>query len=220
MRLFDDSDIALFHPAAAFDEAVREEHGRPFVCGVDEVGRGALSGSICAAAIILKPSAIHIDIKDSKRFSSRNRRETVADQILQNCMDHSVAWVDAKTIDEIGIQEANRVVMIEAIRGLGVDGDDLVAILDGNQLWPGGTNGAKCVWVTGGDSESQSVAAASIIAKVSRDRVMEGLGEQYPEYGFERHVGYGAPEHMAAIRKHGMIPGIHRQSFIHIGDDD
>ena len=219
MKLFNDDDMALFHPAAAFDEDIRQQHGRPFVCGCDEVGRGALSASICAAAVILKPSAIHLDIKDSKKFSSRDRRAVVADQILEHCVDYHVAWADAETIDEVGIQEANRRVMIESIDGLGVDGEDLVAILDGNPLWTAAVNGAECVWVVGGDSASQAVAAASIIAKVSRDKVMIELAEQYPEYGFDRHVGYGAREHIDAIRKHGIIPGIHRRSFIHFAEE-
>lgn len=219
MKLFNDDDLVLFHPTAAFDEDIRQQHGRPFVCGCDEVGRGALSAPICAAAVILKPSAIHLDIKDSKRFSSRDRRAVVAAEILEHATDHHIAWVNAETIDDIGIQEANRRVMIEAILGLSVDGDDLVAILDGNPLWPAAVNGTECVWIVGGDSTSQAVAAASIVAKVARDRMMIELAERYPDYGFDRHMGYGAQEHVAAIKQYGIIPGIHRRTFIHFSEE-
>lgn len=219
MRLFDDEDMLRLDPLLSHDISIMDDRGRRFVCGCDEVGRGALAGSIVAAAVILRPSASHLDIKDSKRFSSRDRRAVVADQILEHVTDHHIAWADAETIDDIGIQNANRRVMIEAISGLGVDGEDLVAILDGNPLWPEAVNGTECVWIVGGDSCSQAVAAASIIAKVARDRVMIELAERYPEYGFERHVGYGAREHITAIKRYGLIPGLHRRSFIHFTEE-
>ena len=219
MRLFNDEDLSLFHPMAAFDEEIRERYGKPFICGVDEVGRGALSASICAAAVILRSSAIHIDIKDSKQFSSRDRRSIVAAEILENIVSHAIAWVDAPTIDEVGIQEANRRVMLQAISNLEVAPGDLVAILDGNPLWPSQINGVDCVWMPSADSLSQAVAAASIIAKVARDETMIELAKLHPEYGFDRHVGYGAPEHIEAIKRYGMIPGIHRRSFIHFVEE-
>ena len=219
MRLFSDEDVLRLDPLLSHDVSIQDRYGRPYVCGCDEVGRGALAGAIVAAAAILRPSAARLDIKDSKKFSSRARRAVVAAEILENVVDHAVAWVDAETIDDIGIQNANRRVMIEAIGKLEVDGYDLVAILDGNPLWPEAVNGTECVWIVGGDSASQAVAAASIIAKVARDEAMIELAERYPEYGFDRHVGYGAQEHITAIKRYGLIPGIHRRSFIHFVEE-
>jgi len=219
VRLFSDEDMLRLDPLLSHDVTILDGYDRPYVCGCDEVGRGALAASIVAAAVILRPSAARLDIKDSKRFSSRTKRAAVASELMDHMVDHAIAWVDAETIDEVGIQEANRRVMMRAITGLAVDGNDLVAILDGNPLWPGMMDGIECVWIPGGDSSSQAVAAASIIAKVARDDVMIELGERYPDYGFERHVGYGAQEHIAAIRRHGIIPGIHRRSFIHFDEE-
>jgi len=222
LRLFDDREIEMFHPLASFDATIRDEHKKSFVCGVDEVGRGALAAGIYAAAVVLSPSAIRLEIKDSKKFSSRTKRAKVADEIKQHCIVWSVAHLDAEDIDRIGIQECNRRVMIEAIGRLNLDPDECVAVLDGNPLWAGSVDGIECVWFPNADATSLAVAAASIIAKTERDSIMERFADVYPQYGFERHVGYGAPEHITAIRSHGMIPGLHRSTFVHLesSEDD
>lgn len=216
MRLFDDAELGLLDPMMSYDAEIARNYGRKYVCGVDEVGRGALAGPIYAAAVVLTSAATRVEIKDSKRFSSRRKRAAVADEIKQVCRAWSVAHLDAEEVDRIGIQECNRNVMIDAISRLGLDPEDVVAVLDGNPLWHGAIDGVICVWVPDGDDKSVSVAAASIIAKTERDGVMERLSETYPDYGFERHVGYGAAEHITAIRRHGMIPGLHRSTFVHI----
>lgn len=222
VRLFDDDELGSLDPLMSQDCEIARGRGRRFVCGVDEVGRGALAGPIYAAAVVLTPAATRIEIKDSKRFSSRSKRGRVADEIRQACMAWSIAHLDAEDIDLLGIQECNRRVMASAISRLGLDAMEVVAVLDGNPLWSGPVDGVECVWIPDADATSLAVAAASIIAKTERDSIMERLAEVYPDYGFDRHVGYGAPEHITAIKRHGMIPGLHRSTFIHLdpSEDD
>jgi len=213
MKIFDDADIFSIH--SSVDIQAMEKFNCQTVCGVDEVGRGSISGSIYAAAVILKPSAISIEIKDSKKFSSRKKREYVFEQIKEHVVEYHTAYIDAKTIDQIGIQEANRRVMKKAIEKMNTK-KAMVAVIDGNPLWNNEIKRAKCFWVVKGDSLSLSIAAASIIAKVTRDNEMIHLAKKYPEYGFDSHMGYGSKKHFEAIRKYGIIPDIHRNTFIHL----
>lgn len=182
-----------------------------YVCGIDEAGRGSIAGSIVAAAIILKPEASTLKINDSKKLSEKSR-EKLYDQIINNCIAYDIQLLDAQYIDAYGIQPANRNVLSmareNAISKL-PDYSSVLTIADGNSLWVDD----DLMWVQQADSKSLSVAAASILAKVFRDRLMIDLSEQYPEYLFHQHKGYGTFVHKAAIRENGKIKNIHRLTF-------
>lgn len=178
--------------------------GSRAIAGVDEAGRGALAGPLVAAAIILGEPVPGVD--DSKRLSASRRNELFA---LLTSGPHAIGIesVEAGTIDANGIQSANYLAMARAIEQLDPRAD--FALVDGFTISGCMTPQLRIVK---GDQRSQSIAAASIIAKVTRDRIMLALDEEYPDYGFARHKGYGTREHMAAIEAHGPSP-VHRRSF-------
>jgi len=182
--------------------------GFPLVAGVDEAGRGPLAGPVVAAAAILPTGFAAPGLNDSKKVSSV-RREALY-QII-TAPESGVVWasarVEAEEIDEINILNATHVAMARAAKGLETRPD--VAIIDGRPV-KGFPYEFKAV--VKGDSKSLSVAAASIIAKVERDRIMLAYAREFPEYSFERHKGYGTKIHLVALEKHGPCP-IHRQSF-------
>ena len=183
--------------------------GRGFgcVCGIDEAGRGPLAGPVCAAAVVL-PKHLEIEgLNDSKKLSDKRRR-ALYDVICEQAVCWSVAFADEKEIDEINILQATFLAMRRALDGLSVRPD--IALVDGNRD-PG--LGVETETIVGGDGKSASIAAASILAKVTRDRLMEQYAEQYPAYGFEIHKGYGTKRHYAAIAEHGPCP-IHRMTFL------
>ena len=175
--------------------------------GIDEAGRGPLAGPVCAACVILNKDNIPEGINDSKKLTEK-KREALYDLILENAVAYSVASVDEKEIDEINILNATMKAMEMAINGLKVKPD--LALIDGNQNRGITTNNRT---VVKGDAKSYNIAAASIIAKVSRDRFIIEMDALYPEYGFKKHKGYGTKEHMDAIRKYGPCE-IHRRSFL------
>lgn len=189
-----------------YDISVKEE-GYNIICGVDEAGRGPLAGPVFACAIIMKEDFIIPEVNDSKKLTEK-KREALYDLILENAVAYSVALVDEKEIDEINILNATMKAMEMAINGLKVKPD--LALIDGNQNRGITTNNRT---VVKGDAKSYNIAAASIIAKVSRDRFIIKMDELYPEYGFKKHKGYGTKEHMDAIRKYGPCE-IHRRSFL------
>ena len=177
------------------------------VCGVDEAGRGPLAGPVCAAAVILPPGKIIEGVNDSKKLTEK-KREKLFDVILSEAVACSVAWASVEEIEQINILNAAMLAMKRAVESLDVPAD--FAIIDGNrepQL------DIPCEPVVKGDARSMSVAAASILAKVSRDRLMLEYAAQYPEYGFEKHKGYGTKLHTDAILKYGETP-IHRPGFL------
>lgn len=181
--------------------------GFKLICGVDEAGRGPLAGPVCAAAVILPE---HIDIPgldDSKKLSDKRRRE-LAPIIMEKAVAYSIALVDHKTIDEINILQATLQAMEKAIQGLSVKPD--LALIDGNREKDFGVASKTVVH---GDSLSASIAAASILAKVTRDDMMTKAADTYPGYGFEIHKGYGTKAHYAALRELGPCD-IHRMSFL------
>ena len=181
--------------------------GYKFVCGIDEAGRGPLCGPVCAAAVIL-PVDCEIDgINDSKKLSEK-KREAIFDVIKDKAIAYSVSMVDAKTVDEINILQATFLAMRNAVDGLTVKAD--YALIDGNQK-PGLSIPQQTV--VKGDAKSVSIAAASILAKVSRDRYMLKVAEQYPEYEFTKHKGYGTKLHYEMIEKYGVSP-VHRRTFL------
>ena len=175
------------------------------ICGVDEAGRGPLAGPVVAAAVVLDPTQIPSGIHDSKKISKK-KREQLFEAIMQVAMV-GVGRANVAEIDTLNILGATKLAMERAVEALGTHVD--VALIDGNQppALP-----CKVQAVVKGDSKSLSIAAASIIAKVTRDRVMEELDADYPGYGFAQHAGYGTKAHMAAIEHLGPCPA-HRTSF-------
>ena len=185
--------------------------GAALVCGVDEAGAGPLAGAVYAAAVILPPEWKLEGLNDSKQVSPK-RRERLFDRIREQASAWAVAWADEREIDETDILSARILAMQRAIDGLAPAAD--FALIDGNR--DHGRSAAITVphWcVVKGDSISPSIAAASILAKVSRDRFMLEMAERYPQYGFERHKGYGTRLHYEMLRRYGPSP-IHRRTFL------
>ena len=181
--------------------------GYTIICGVDEAGRGPLAGPVYAAAVIL-PFEININgLNDSKKLSEL-KREKLYDEIITKSVSYAVASADINEIDEINILNATYLAMNRAIAELSPE--PLISLIDGNRS-SGITYNNRCV--TGGDGKSASIAAASILAKVSRDRYMLEIAGKYPEYGFEKHKGYGTKLHYERLRKHGLSE-IHRKTFL------
>lgn len=182
--------------------------GYKIICGVDEAGRGPLAGPVCAAAVIL-PQDLEIEgLNDSKKLSEK-KREALFDVIVEKSIACAVSLVDNHRIDEINILEATFEAMCDAVDKLNVKPD--CAIIDGNRE-PKKLS-VPCVTVVKGDSISMSVAAASILAKVTRDRLMVDLSKVYPQYEFEKHKGYGTKLHRDLILEHGASD-IHRITFL------
>jgi ribonuclease HII len=177
------------------------------ICGVDEAGRGPLAGPVCAAAVIL-PANIDIPgLNDSKKLSDKKRRELYP-IIKEKAIAYGIAFADEKEIDSINILQATLLAMERAIGQLACKPD--LALIDGNRQKD---FGIPVQTVIHGDSLSASIAAASVLAKVTRDDYMLEMAQKYPEYGFEIHKGYGTKAHYAALTDHGPSP-IHRMSFL------
>ena len=181
--------------------------GYSLICGTDEAGAGLLAGPVYAAAVILKKDFKIEGLNDSKKLSEK-KREKLFDIIVKESLDYSIAFVDEKIIDEINILQARMLAMRLAVDGLKVNPDFL--LVDGNSD-PNADLDTLCI--VGGDAKSASVAAASILAKVSRDRFMLEMAEKYPQYGFDKHKGYGTKQHINAIKAFGICP-IHRKTFL------
>lgn len=181
--------------------------GKKFICGVDEAGRGPLAGSVYAAAVILPAKVIIEGVNDSKKLSSK-KREKLYDEICKNALSYSIASVEAKKIDEINILRATQLAMTNAVDSLEVIPD--FVLVDGDKLpkW-----NYESLAIVKGDALSHSIACASILAKVSRDRIMINESKRYPEYGFEKHKGYGTKLHIEMIKKYGPCP-LHRKTFL------
>ena len=181
--------------------------GYKAICGVDEAGRGPLAGPVCAAAVILPEGCIIEGVNDSKKLTEK-KREALYDVIIEQAVACSVAFGTVEEIERDNILATTMNTMRRAIEGLAVKAD--YAMIDGNRL-PELDIPAECI--VGGDAKSMSVAAASILAKVTRDRLMLKYAEEYPEYGFEKHKGYGTKLHVEKILEYGETP-IHRPSFL------
>lgn len=180
--------------------------GFKIIGGIDEAGRGPLAGPVSAACVILDKNNIPEGINDSKKLSEK-KREKLYDEIMEKAIV-SCALVDAKTIDEINIRQATKLCMRKAVEGLPQRPDFL--LIDGN-FTIGAIENEK--FVIGGDAFSLSIGAASIIAKVTRDRLMQKIDEEYPMYNFKKHKGYGTKEHIEMIKAYGPCP-YHRASFL------
>lgn len=183
------------------------DKGAKYIAGIDEVGRGPLAGPVYACAVILPIDCIIRGVDDSKKLSS-GKRETLSEQIRENAICFAIGFCDEKTIDEVNILNATYMAMKQAVEKLRIRPQAL--LIDAVRI-PG--LDIFQVPIIKGDSLSFSIAAASIVAKVERDRVMESLHMQYPEYNFSSNKGYGTKEHIEAIKKYGPCP-IHRKTFI------
>ena len=177
------------------------------LCGVDEAGRGPLAGPVCAAAVILPRGTVVEGLNDSKKLSEK-RREALYDEIVSRAIAYGIAFATVEEIEERNILGATFLAMNRAIEKLSVV--PALALIDGNRN-KGIALPSRCV--IGGDGKCADIAAASILAKVTRDRYMLEMAEKYPQYGFDRHKGYGTAAHYAAIREYGPSP-IHRMSFL------
>ncbi len=183
------------------------DSGVSLLCGVDEAGRGPLAGPVCAAAVILPRGTVIEGLNDSKKLSEK-RREALYDEIVCRALAFGIAFAAVEEIEEKNILEATFLAMNRAIEKLPVQPE--LALIDGNRN-KGIAVPSRCV--IGGDGKCADIAAASILAKVTRDRYMLEMAEKYPQYGFDRHKGYGTAAHYAAIREFGPSP-IHRMSFL------
>lgn len=190
-----------------FDSAVRCSNNILLLCGVDEAGRGPLAGPVCTAAVIF-PDGVYIEGLDDSKKLTEKRREVLFSQIVDAALSYAIAFATEQEIDEINILNATYLAINRAISALDIAPQ--LSIIDGNR-----SQGieAHCQTIVGGDATSASIAAASVLAKVTRDRYMLQMAEIYPEYGFEKHKGYGTKLHYAAIREHGASP-IHRITFL------
>ena len=189
-------------------EISAKENGYNYICGVDEAGRGPLAGPVCAAAVILPEGAVIEGLNDSKKLSEK-KREALFDVVKETAIAWSVAFASVEEIEEHNILNATFIAMNRAIEGLQTKAD--FALVDGNRV-PRDIK-IPCQTVVKGDSLSMSIAAASILAKVTRDRLMLELDEKYPLYEFKKHKGYGTALHMELIRKYGPSE-CHRPSFL------
>lgn len=190
-----------------FDQQFRDACGG-LICGVDEAGRGPLAGPVHAAAVILSPEHPIVGLNDSKKLSEK-KREALYDVILENAVAYCIASASVEEIETYNILGATYLAMTRAVAGLGQT--PALALIDGNRIPP--NLGVAAQTVVKGDALSESIAAASILAKVSRDRVLKELDVQYPQYGFAVHKGYGTAAHTAALREFGPCPE-HRPSFL------
>lgn len=181
--------------------------GHTAICGVDEAGAGPLAGRVYAGAVILPRGWTHPYLNDSKKVTEK-RRQVLYEVITQQAVAWSIAWAEAEEIDQLNILNARMLAMERAIQGLAVTPD--LALIDGNRS-VGIT--APNQTVVKGDEKSASIAAASILAKVARDRYMIEMAKEYPNYAFERHKGYPTKLHYARLREYGPCP-IHRRTFL------
>ncbi len=192
------------------DYSIENEYkarGYNIICGIDEAGRGPLAGPVYAAAVILPPDCVIDGLNDSKKLTEK-KREKLFDEIKEKALAYGIASADEKEIDEINILNATFLAMKRAVDSLSVKPD--LALVDGNQK---PHTGVEEVTVVKGDAKSMSIAAASVLAKVSRDRFMLETAKKYPQYEFERHKGYGTKLHYEKIAQYGVCE-IHRRSFL------
>lgn len=178
------------------------------ICGIDEAGRGPLAGPVCAAAVILPDGLVIEGLDDSKKLTEK-KREALYDVIVENAIAYGIAFASVEEIETHNILGATYIAMTRACEKLSVKAD--YVLVDGNRFPPQIKVDGECV--VKGDAKSMSIAAASILAKVTRDRLLLEYAKEYPEYGFEKHKGYGTKLHVDAIKEYG-VTSIHRPSFL------
>ena len=183
------------------------EKGFKTICGIDEAGRGPLAGPVVVASVIMPANSMIEGVNDSKKISEK-KREKIYDQILEEAVSYGIAIIGQDEIDEINILNATKKGLTVSLQEL-TEKPDLIVVDALNGI---DTMGIPYESIIKGDAKCYSIAAASILAKVTRDRIMREWDKIYPEYGFEKHKGYGTAAHIAAIKEHGLCP-IHRRSF-------
>ena len=183
------------------------EKGFKTICGIDEAGRGPLAGPVVIASVIMPANSMIEGVNDSKKISEK-KREKIYDQILEEAVSYGIAIIGQDEIDEINILNATKKGLTVSLQEL-TEKPDLIVVDALNGI---DTMGIPYESIIKGDAKCYSIAAASILAKVTRDRIMREWDKVYPEYGFEKHKGYGTAAHIAAIKEHGLCP-IHRRSF-------
>lgn len=188
-------------------EQIAHNNGFKYVCGVDEAGRGPLAGPVCSAAVILPNNIIIEGANDSKKLSEK-KREYLFDVIKNIAISYSIAYASVEEIENMNILNATMLAMKRAVEGLEVKAD--YAMIDGNRI-PELSIDAESI--VKGDAKSMSIACASILAKVSRDRLLCEYAKEYPQYSFDKHKGYGTKVHVEALKKYGPCP-YHRMSFL------
>lgn len=193
-------------------EAMLAEKGYCSVCGVDEVGRGPLAGPVVAAAVIIQPGTEIRGLDDSKKLSQQ-RREELFDEIVRRGLPCAVGMIDNESIDSINILQASLMAMRKAVMDLKTTPD--FVLVDGRFNIPN-IRPPQCA-IVGGDGHCQSIAAASIVAKVTRDRIMDRYQALYPSFSFAQHKGYPTPTHLSELKLHGPTE-IHRRSFKPVAD--
>lgn len=186
--------------------------GYRLIVGVDEAGRGPLAGPVYAAACLLPPEFLSEEINDSKKLTEK-KREALFPLIKENALAYGIASCSAEEIDTYNIYEATKIAMRRAISEIRIPYDLILT-----DAMPLKNLQAPVIAIIKGDAKAENIAAASILAKVSRDHFMMELDEKYPEYGFRNHKGYGTKEHLAALSKYGPIEGIHRKTFSPVSD--
>lgn len=190
----------------SFEKQYREQ-GYIYIAGVDEAGRGPLAGPLVVAAVILPPKYVNELIDDSKKLNS-TKRELLFEQIIDNALSYNIQIIDPETIDKMNIYSATQMGMSLTVNNLNHPFD--IVLTDAMKL-----NGisTRVDPIIKGDAKSQTIAAASILAKVTRDRILLELDKVYPNYGFASHKGYGTKKHLEALAKWGPIKGVHRFSY-------
>lgn len=184
------------------------EQGKKYICGIDEAGRGPLAGPVVVAAVIMPKDSMIEGVNDSKKVSEK-KREKLYEEITSTAIAWGVGIIDQKEIDKINILNATKQGLTTALKELEIK-PNLILV---DALTNIDTLGIPYQSIIKGDAKCYSIAAASIIAKVTRDRIMRQWDEIYPEYGFEKHKGYGTKAHIAAIKEYGICP-LHRKSFV------
>lgn len=205
--------IILHKELFDYDSEIRKNS--PIFCGVDEAGRGPLAGDVYAAAVILNDSVLIDYLNDSKKISE-SRREKLYDEIIRKADAYCIATATVEEIDRLNILQATMLAMKRAVEGLKIKPE--LALIDGNRL---PELDCPAQYLIKGDAKSASIAAASVLAKVSRDKYMKDMAKKYPEYCFEQHKGYGTKLHCEMLKKHGASD-IHRKTFLKkiLGDSD
>ncbi len=202
-----DKEIERLNELKKIENEIYEKEHVEYICGIDEAGRGPLAGPVVVASVIMKPDSFIEGVNDSKKVSEK-KREKLYEQIIEEAVSYSVGIIDQNEIDEINILNATKKGLTESIKGLKVKPERIIV----DALDKIDTCGIPYMPIVKGDAKCYSIAAASIIAKVTRDRIMRQWDEVYPMYGFARHKGYGTAAHIAAIKEYGPCP-LHRRSF-------
>ncbi len=197
--------VILHKELFEYDSELRREF--PIICGVDEAGRGPLAGDVYAAAVVLNDGVLIDYLNDSKKISEK-RREELFDVIRDRADAYCIATASVQEIDSMNILNATMLAMKRAVEGLGLKPD--LALIDGNKI---PELGCEARYVIKGDATSASISAASVLAKVARDRYMRELAVKYPQYAFEQHKGYGTKLHYEKLAEHG-ISDVHRRTFL------